>query len=202
MSCLLEQFARRKVLRKAHVKVRLFGSRYLLRFPKHVAGMVLVDGWLDSAAYVQALQQLFAGGDGYEKWAVSQLTGEGRNDKEEARLLRQIFLTSSLQEPRDSEAYRLWRDASHETGFATVPDLAFDRHTRVELPTCFYFPDPDVQPFSGGTAEDLTRIRQSFKRPTPVTAVMRESKGFAHVEEPEKFLGVLQGFLRATGIVE
>ena len=79
---------------------------------------------------------------------------------------------------------------------------AFDRHTRIEIPTCFYFPDPDVQPFSGGTADDLARIRQSFKKPTPIVAVLRETRGFAHVEEPAEFLRVLKGFLTASGILE
>ena len=55
---------------------------------------------------------------------------------------------------------------------------------------------------SGGTTDDLARIRLSFRKPTPVTAVMRDSRGFAHVEEPAEFLRVLRGFLEAAGILE
>lgn len=177
-------------------------EKYGLKYAKHTAGLVLVDGWLDSTAYAQALGRLAAQGNATEKWAAGQLTGAGANDKEEERLLRRVFLTSALQEPRDSEAYRLFRDARREDGFVIVPSLAFDRHTRIEIPTCFYFPDPEVQPLSGGTADDLSRIRDSFKKPTPVTAVMRESRGMAHVEDPREFLRVLEGWLRASGIVD
>jgi pimeloyl-ACP methyl ester carboxylesterase len=202
LDALREQQGKDRIIVLADGPTAWIAEKYALRFGKHTAGLVLVDGWLDSAAYGQALARLYQGGTAADRWAVQQLTGAGKNDEEEGRLLRRIFLTSSLQEPRDSEAYRLWRDASHDAGFATVPDLAFDRHTKIEIPTCFYFPDPDVQPFSGGTADDLTRIRQSFKKPTPVTAVMRETKGFAHVEEPAEFLRVLQGWLTASGILE
>ena len=177
-------------------------EQYALKYPKHTAGLVLVNGWLDSAAYGQALVRLAARGSGGERWAVAQLMGEGNNDREEARLLRRIFLTSSLTDGRDSEAFRLWRDASRDHGFAIVPDLAFDRHTRIEIPTCFMFPDPEMQPLSGGTPDDLARIRQSFKKPNPITAVLREDRGFAHVDEPAEFLRVLKGFLASAGIVE
>jgi pimeloyl-ACP methyl ester carboxylesterase len=133
---------------------------------------------------------------------VEQLTGAGAHDREEAHLLRRIFLTASIEEPRDSEAFRMWRDAARDHGFATVPDLAFDRHVKVEIPTCFYFPDPDLQPLSGGTDDDLARIRQSFRKPNPITAVMRDGRGFSHVEEPEKFLRILKGFLESAGVLE
>jgi len=202
LDALREQQGKDKVIVMAEGASAWIAEKYGLKYGKHVAGLVLVDGWLDSLAYAQALGRLAADGNATERWAVGQLTGEGRNDVDEARILRRVFLSSSLQEPRDSEAYRVWRDASHESGFCVVPDLLFDRHVRIEIPTCFYFPDPDVQPLSGGTVDDLARIRQSFKKPPPITAVMRESRGFAHVEEPEKFLRVLEGFLRTAGIVD
>jgi pimeloyl-ACP methyl ester carboxylesterase len=202
LDALREKQGKERIVILADGPTAWIAEKYGLRYPKHTAGLVLVNGWLDSPAYVEALRRLYAQGNDSDRWAVSQLTGSGKNDAEEGRLLRRVFLTASLQEPRDSEAFRLWRDASHEAGFCTVPDLAFDRHTKVEIPTCFYFPDPDVQPFSGGTPDDLARIRQSFKKPTPVMAVMRDSRGFAHVEDPAEFLRVLKGFLTAAGILE
>jgi pimeloyl-ACP methyl ester carboxylesterase len=202
LEALRGRLGKEKVIVMAEGATAWIAEKYALKHPKHVAGLVLVDGWLDSPAYAQALGRLLEQGNATERWAAAQLAGEGKNDQEEGRLLRRVFLTSALQEPRDSEAYRVWRDASHESGFCVVPDLMFDRHTRIEIPTCFYFPDPDAQPFSGGTVDDLARIRQSFKKPPPITAVMRESRGFAHVEEPEKFLSVLAGFLRASGVVD
>ncbi len=202
LDALRAQQGKDKIVVLADGATAWIAEKYGLKFPKHVAGLVLVDGWLDAPAYGQALGRLAADGNATEKWAAMQLAGEGKNDAEEARLLRRVFLTSALAEPRDSEAYRIWRDASHESGFCVVPDLQFDRHVKIEIPTCFVFPDPDAQPLSGGSADDLARIRQSFRKPPPITAVMRESRGFAHVEEPEKFLGVLEGFLRNAGIVD
>jgi len=199
---LREQLGKDRVVLMADGATAWIAEKYGLKYAKHLAGLVLVDGWLDSAAYAQALMRLAQQGNATEQWAVGQLTGQGRNDADEARILRRVFLTSALTDPRDSEAYRIWRDASHESGFCVVPDLAFDRHVKIEIPTCFCFPDPDEQPMSGGGADDLARIRLSFKKPPPITAVMRESRGFAHVEEPEKFLGVLEGFLKAAGIVD
>jgi pimeloyl-ACP methyl ester carboxylesterase len=202
LDALREKQKKERIIVMADGPTAWIAEKYALRYAKRTAGLVLVDGWLDSAAYSQALGRLAQSGSAGERWAVQQLTGAGRNDEEEGRLLRRVFLTSALQEPRDSEAFRLWREASREAGFAVVPDLAFDRHTRIEIPTCFYFPDPEVQPFSGGTPDDLARIRQSFKKPTPVMAVMRETRGFAHVEEPAEFLRVLRGFLASAGILE
>lgn len=202
LDALREKMGKDRIIVLADGPTAWIAEKYAIKYPKRTAGLVLVDGWLDSAAYAQALGRLAARGSAGERWAVAQLTGDGRHDREEGRLLSRIFLTSALQDSRDSEAFRLWRDASREHGFATVPDLAFDRHTRIEVPTCFYFPDPDVQPMSGGTTDDLARIRQSFRKPNPITAVMRDTKGFAHVEEPAEFLRILTGFLTTAGIVE
>lgn len=202
LDALRESHRRERIVILAEGPTAWIAERYAMRFKKRVAGLVLVDGWLDAAAYSQALGRLAARGSAVERWAVAQLTGEGRNDREEARLLRRVFLTSALAEPRDSEAWRLWTTAAREHGFARVPGLVFDRHTRIETPTCFTFPDPDVQPMSGAGEEDLRRIRQSFRDPSPVIAVMRETRGLAHVEDPAEFLRVLRGFLEAAGIVE
>jgi pimeloyl-ACP methyl ester carboxylesterase len=177
-------------------------EKYALKYPGSTAGLVLVDGWLDSPAYAQALARLARDGSPGERWAAQTLLGEGRRDKDESRTLRRVFLTSSLQEPRDSEAYRLWRVAARDDGFAVVPDLMFGGRVRVETPTLFTFPDPEVQPMSGGTTEDLDRIRAAFRKPPPVTAVMREGRGFTHVEEPAEFLRVLEGFLDFAGILK
>jgi pimeloyl-ACP methyl ester carboxylesterase len=202
LDALREQHGKERIVILAEGPTAWIAEKYAMRFPKRTAGLVLVDGWLDAAAYSQALGRLAARGSPSERWAVAQLTGEGRNDRQEAHLLRRVFLTSSLAEPRESEAFRLWRTAARDHGFARVPDLAFDRHTRVEIPTCFFFPDPEVQPLSGGAAEDLARIRRSFRKPGPLVAVMRESRGLSHVEDPAEFLRVLRGFLAASGILE
>ncbi len=177
-------------------------ERYAQRYAKRVAALLLVDGWLDRTAYGQALARLYAQGSASERWAAELLLGEvpTQHTPEEGLRLRRVFLTHALAEPRDSEAWRLWRTAARDTGFVTVPPLEFDRHTRIEIPTLFTF--PGESPFGGGTADDLRRIRASFKKPPPVTAVLRDSRGFAHVEDPEEFLRVLRGFLGFAGVLK
>lgn len=173
---------------------------YALAYPKRAAGLVIVDSWLDMQAYSESLGRLMKDGSPYERWAAQTLTSAGRRDEAEARELRSVFLTSALRDRRDSEAFRLWRDAAREHGFVTVPPIRFDRHRKVSIPTVFYFPDPEVQPGSGGTTADLRRIRDSFKDPPPVTAVIREGRGFTLQEDPAEFLRVLRGFLDFAGI--
>lgn len=176
-------------------------EHYALRFRKRVAGLVLVNGWLDRIAYAEALARLDASGTSSERWATSRLRGEVDYDHtpEDGRRMRRIFLTHSLNDRRDSEAWRLWTVASREHGFVTVPPLVFDRRTRIEVPTLFTFPADS--PFGGGTPEDLRRIRESFREPSPITAVLRDSRGLAHVEDPEEFLRILTGYLRHAGLV-
>jgi pimeloyl-ACP methyl ester carboxylesterase len=202
LDALRAQMGKDKVVLLAEGATAWVAEKYALKHGKHVAGLVLVDGWLDRTAYSEAVDRLAARGNDAEKWAAAMLRGQGDRGVEEERRLSRVFLTSALQDSRDSEAYRLWRDASRPCGFTIVPALDFDRRTRVEIPTCFTFPDPELQPFSGGSAGDLERIRQSFRKPSPVTAVMRETRGFAHVEEPAEFLRVLEGFLRSAGLVD
>jgi pimeloyl-ACP methyl ester carboxylesterase len=198
---LREEQKKEQVLLLATGPVGWIAESYALRYPKRTAGLVIMDSWLDAQAYVEAIGRLAQDGDVYERWASQTLTSQGNRDKAEEEELRSVFLTSALTDKRDSEAFRLWRTAARYHGFATVPPFQFDRHLKVFTPTCFMFPDPDVQPGSGGTEEDLRRIRQSFKDPTPVTAVMRDSRGFFLQEDPQEFLRVLRGFLDFTGVL-
>jgi pimeloyl-ACP methyl ester carboxylesterase len=200
--------ALRKRHRKEHVVVMAAGpvawiaERYALRYPKRVAGLVLVNGWLDRSAYAAALMRLDAEGTASERWATSLLLGEVEFDHTpaEGRRMRRIFLTHALNDRRDSEAWRLWKTAAREHGFVTVPPLDFTRHVKIEIPTLFTFPDDS--PFGGGTPEDLRRIRASFRKPPPITAVMRDSRGLSHIEDPEEFLRVLRGYLRHADLID
>lgn len=193
---------REKVLLLAPGAVGWAAERYALDFPDRIAGLVIVDGWLDAQSYAEALTRMSRDGSVPERRAAGTLLSAGRRDKEEAHDLRSAFLTSSLGDPRDSEAYRLWRDAARDHGFAVVPPLVLDRRSRIETPTLFTFPDPAVQPFSGGTPEDFRRIREAFRNPPPILAVMRDARGLAHVEDPAEFLRVLRGFFDFAGILK
>ncbi|MCG3133576.1 MAG: hypothetical protein HMLKMBBP_00769 [Planctomycetes bacterium] len=193
---------RDKVLLLAPGAVGWAAERYALDFPDRIAGLVIVDGWLDAQSYAAALTRLSREGSVSERRAAGTLLASGRRDREEAHDLRSAFLTSSLTDTRDSEAFRLWRDAARDHGFAVVPPLVFDRQTRIETPTLFTFPDPALQPFSGGAPEEFRRIRESFRNPPPVLAVMRDTRGLAHVEDPAEFLRVLRGFFDFAGILK
>lgn len=201
LDALREASGKEKVLVLATGAVGWIAETYAMRFPKRVAGMAIVDSWLDAPSYVAALGRMARDGGPYERWAAETLSGPGNRDRAEDRELKSVFLTASLQDKRDSEAYRLWRSASRDHGFATVPQIAFDRHVKVPIPTLFYFPDPDVQPASGGTADDLKRIRDSFKDPPAVTAVIRDGRGFTLQEDPQEFLRVLSGYLEFAGFL-
>jgi len=201
LDALRKDSGREKILLLASGPAVWIAERYALRYPDRTAGLVLVDGWLDAQAYIEALTRAATEGTVPQRRAAATLMTPGRRDAEESRDLRRDFLTSSLSDLRESEAWRLWRETAREHGFAVVPPIVFDRHVRVETPTLFYFPDPDVQPLSGGGTEDLRRIRASFKDPTPVVAVVRDGRGLSHVEDPEEFLRVLRGFLDHAGVL-
>ncbi len=177
-------------------------EKYALRFPKRTAGLVLVNGWLDRESYGNALLRLGRDGTRSEKWAANLLLGniDAQHTPEEGQRLRRVFLTHALTDRRDSEAWRLWRRTARDHGFVTVPDIQFTRRVKIETPTLFTF--PGESPFSGGADEDLRRIRASFKKPTPVTAVLRDSRGMAHMEDPQEFLRILERFLRYQHLID
>jgi pimeloyl-ACP methyl ester carboxylesterase len=203
LEALRKESGKERVVLLAEGPAVWIAERYAMRYPDRVAGLVLVDGWLDAQAYAEALMRAASWGIPAQRRAASSLMApDAPRDPEASRDLRRDALTSSVQDLRESEAWRLWKTAAREHGFAVVPPILFDRHTKVRTPTCFFFPDPDVQPMSGATEEDLRRIRASFKDPTPVIAVLREGKGFTHVEDPAEFLRVLRGFLEHAGILQ
>src|SRR6185503_12701882 len=87
----------RKERRKEKILVLASGAaawvaeKYALEYPRSTAGLVLVDGWLDSPAYAAAILRLATQGDPGERWAARMLMGEGSHDQDEAHRLRRIF---------------------------------------------------------------------------------------------------------------
>lgn len=175
---------------------------YAKRHERHTAGLVLMNTWLDAPAYSAALQRLANDGTPHEAWVADTLMGERPNDHSPAtsERMRRILLTHSLADRRETEASRLFTDAARQHGFVTVPPLRFTRHTKIEVPTLFTFPDPELSPLSGATDEDLRRIRQSFRHEANIIAVLRDTRGLGHVEDPEEFLRILQAFLERAGL--
>jgi pimeloyl-ACP methyl ester carboxylesterase len=199
---LREKHEKEQIVILADGPVAWIAEKYALRYPKRTAGLVLVNGWLDRVSYGGALMRLAAQGTSAERWAANTLTSqiETTRDIEEGRRLRRIFLTHALTDRRDSEAWRLWKSAARDHGFCSVPALAFSRKVKIHVPTLFYFPGESIM--SGGTSEDLRRIRASFKEPPPITAVLRESRGLAHIEDPQEFLRVLRGYLQYARLLD
>ncbi len=201
LDALREQKEKDQIILMAPGPAVWIAEYYALKHEKHVAGLVLSNGWLDRTSYANGLMRLARDGTGPEKWAAGLLMGRGtpRRDELEGQRMRRIFLTHALTDRRDSEAWRLWKDTARDHGFVTVPPIDFSRRVRIEKPTLFTF--PGASPLGGGTPEDLRRIRESFKKPPPITAVLRDSRGLLHVEEPQEFLRVLEGFLRYMGLI-
>jgi len=202
LDSLRESKGKERIILMAAGPVAWIAERYAMRYKKRVAGLVLVNGWLDRSSYASAILRLSNEGTASERWAADLLLGKIDSDHtpDEGRRLRRIFLTHALTDRRDSEAWRLWKTATRDHGFVTVPPIDFNRHTRIETPTLFTFPGDS--PVTGGTDDDLRRIRASFRKPPPITAVMRDSRGLSHIEEPTEFLRVLKGFLDYAGLLE
>ena len=191
-----------RVIVMAAGPVAWIAERYAMRYKKSIAGLVLVNGWLDRQSYGAAITRLLHEGTASERWAAGLLLGEFESDHspDEGRRLRRIFLTHGLVDRRDSEAWRLWKTATRDHGFVTVPPIDFTRHVKIETPTLFTFPGDS--PLGGGSDADLRRIRASFRKPPPITAVMRDARGMTHFEDPAEFLRVLKGFLDYAGLLD
>lgn len=198
---LRESMGRQRIVVLAAGPVGWIAEHYAREYEDSTSALVVVNGWLDTHSYADALLRLAREGDRSEKWAAKVLLGQVESGATEDanNLVGRILLTHLLGDRRDSEAFRIWSGDIRDDGFVRAPSIRFDRHVKVHTPTLFYFPADS--PLGGASEEDLRRIRDSYKKPPPVIAVMRDSRGFSHVEDPEEFLRILRGFLKLSGVL-
>jgi len=172
--------------------------RYAVTYPDHCAGLILVDTALDKQAYVEALQRGAAVGTPTERFVAQTLMGQSRAAFDERTLdrLHVIGLESGYYDPADLEIAWLYRSAREPQGFATVPEIQWSRHRKIDLPALFLYSAGSA--FSGH--RDAERIQRHF--PNSLVAPLKEARGMPFVEENEKFFEVIAHFLTRYGLSE
>jgi pimeloyl-ACP methyl ester carboxylesterase len=187
---LREELGRKKVVILAEGATGWIAERYAVSHPRRTAGLVILNGYVDSASYAQALSRLTRSPTPAERWAALTLLNQNAvpHDERAHRQIARVLLTADLMEPTDSRGWLLWKNAQDPQGFATVPDLRFHDRTRIETPVAFFF---GGQHRLSGYFE-AERIRTHF--PNNVIAVLHKSRGFPYVSEYDEFYRVLSGF--------
>jgi pimeloyl-ACP methyl ester carboxylesterase len=169
--------------------------RYAVTHADRCAGLVLIDTALDKQAYADALRRGAAKGDANERHVAKVLLGEAGTSFNEATLakLHAIGLEQAFWDPADLEIAWLYHRARDPQGFATVPDISWSRHRKVEVPALFLYSASSA--FSGHPEAD--RIQRIFLR--SMVAPIREVRAMPYVEENAKFHEVLAAFLQRFG---
>ena len=169
---------------------------YALQHPDRASGLVLLNGWLDSDSYGKALQRMAAGGDAEERAAARSLLGldpSERSEREE-RWMARVSLTHRLMDRADLLGHHLWTRTRDGQGFASVPPLRLDRHSRIEVPALFVF--PASSPLSGH--HEASRVRDCF--PGGLVAALEDTRGLSWVDRAEEFHRVVRGFVERNGL--
>jgi pimeloyl-ACP methyl ester carboxylesterase len=171
---------------------------YAHRFPKRCAGLVLIDTHLDKQAYADALRRGAARGNEVERWIAKTLLHENNVPLNEPTLhrLHRIGLQRGYRDRADLEMGWLFATAREPQGFATVPDLKWGRHTRLEMPSLFVFSPANA--FSGH--HDDQRIGRNF--PNSMVAPVRECRGLPWVEHNERFCAIVERFLVRYDLID
>ncbi|HEX5137579.1 MAG TPA: alpha/beta fold hydrolase [Planctomycetota bacterium] len=172
--------------------------RYAVLHPDRCGGLILVDTPLDKQAYADALRRGAAAGDANEKFVARTLLRETSARFDEALLTRlhAIGLAEGFVDPGDLEIAWLFHRARDPQGFATVPDISWSRHKRIDVPALFL--SSASSPFSGHA--DAERIQRLF--PRSMVAPIRETRAMPYVEENAKFHEVVAAFLERFGLVQ
>jgi pimeloyl-ACP methyl ester carboxylesterase len=179
----------------AHGASGWIAMRYAVKYPKHCAGLVLIDTALDKEAYAGSLQRAAAYGDATEKYAARTLMGQGSMRLTEPILhrLQADGITHGFLDPADLEAAWMFHHAREPQGFATVPDISWSRHRRIDLPAVFVYSAASA--FSGH--RDAGRIQRHF--PNSLVAPINEARGMPFVEENTAFHRVLAHWFDKLG---
>lgn len=171
--------------------------RYAVVHPERCSGLILIDTALDKQAYADALRRGAAKGDADERFVARTLLGEAGTPFNEATLARlhAIGLAHGFWDPADLEIAWLYHRGRDPQGFASVPDISWSRHRKVDVPALFLYSASSA--FSGHPEAD--RIQKIF--PRSMVAPIREVKGMPYVEENAKFHEVVAAFLRRFGLL-
>jgi pimeloyl-ACP methyl ester carboxylesterase len=172
--------------------------RYAVRHRDRCSGLVLIDTALDKQAYAEALRRGAATGDANEKFVARTLLRETGARFDEALLTRlhAIGLAQGYEDPGDLEIAWLFHRARDPQGFATVPEISWSRHRKLDVPALFV--SSASSPFS--CHGDAERIQRIF--PRSMVAPIRETKAMPFVEENEKFHEVVAAFLARFGLAQ
>ncbi len=73
LNALRKRMGREKIVILGAGAVGWIAETFALKYPKHTAGLVLVNGWLDSQSYGRALTRLSARGTPAERWVADLL---------------------------------------------------------------------------------------------------------------------------------
>ncbi len=171
--------------------------RYAVVHPDRCSGLVLIDTPLDKLAYAEALRRGAARGDANEQFVAKTLLRQTSAPFDEGTLskLHAIGLAQGFTDPADLEIAWLYHRARDPQGFATVPEIAWSRHRKIDVPALFV--TSASSPFSGHV--DAERIQRIF--PRSLVAPIRETKAMPYVEENAKFHEVVAAFLQRFGLV-
>ncbi len=171
--------------------------RYAVLYPDRCSGLVLIDTHLDKLAYADALRRGAARGDATEQFVAKTLLRQTNAPFDEGTLtkLHAIGLTQGFWDPADLEIAWLFHRARDPQGFATVPEIAWSRHRKVDVPALFLTSASSA--FSGHV--DAERIQRIF--PRSMVAPIRETRAMPYVEENAKFHEVVAAFLQRFGLV-
>jgi pimeloyl-ACP methyl ester carboxylesterase len=164
---------------------------YALQYPSRTAALLLVNAWIDADSYTAALQRMAAAGSAEEKAVARSLLNidPSARDEREDRWMARVGLHHELMDPADLLGHRLWTVARDLQGFASVPPIRLDRHTRIEAPALFFF--PAGSPMSGHYEAD--RVRDSF--PKALVAALEDTRGLLWVDRHDEFHRVVRGFV-------
>jgi pimeloyl-ACP methyl ester carboxylesterase len=172
--------------------------RYAVLHPDRCGGLVLIDTALDKQAYADALRRGAATGDANEKFVARTLLREtgARFDERLLARLHAIGLAQGFHDPGDLEIAWLFHRARDPQGFATVPEISWSRHRKLDVPALFL--SSASSPFSGHA--DAERIQRIF--PRSMVAPIRETRAMPFVEENAKFHEVIAAFLARYGLAQ
>jgi len=174
------------------------GMRYAQTYPKHCAGLILIDTALDKKAYVAALRRAAARGTAGEKFTAKTLMHQNSVPFNRRTLdeLHRLGLERGFSDRADLEIAQLFEFAREAQGFATVPDIAWSKRARLDVPALFLYSGHSG--FAGQA--DAERISKHF--PRSLVAPIKEVRAMPYVEKNELFHAVIADWLRRYGLTD